>query len=114
MFPAEIGTKWTASVRRPAVADRQHSREKDAVYLVPPLHGHFFVRTIVASACSAVQSGSNEEAGMMNLQRLSPVPAPLLRSVILATGIVGLLAVSEPEGIQHANAMPGKDIKRAL
>ncbi|CAN5215355.1 hypothetical protein BH10PSE10_BH10PSE10_21520 [soil metagenome] len=46
----------------------------------------------------------------MNLQQLSPVPAPLLRSVILATGIVGLLAVSEPEGIRNASAMPGKDI----
>ena len=44
----------------------------------------------------------------MNLQRLSPVPPPLLRSVMLATGIVGLFAVSEPEGIQNASAMPGK------
>lgn len=47
----------------------------------------------------------------MNLQRISPVPPPLLRSVMLATGIVGLFAVSEPEGIQNASAMPGKDTR---
>ncbi len=47
---------------------------------------------------------------MMNLQRLSPEPSPLLRSVILATGIVGLLATSGPEGIQNAGAATGKDI----
>ena len=41
---------------------------------------------------------------MMNPQRLSTVPSPLLRSVILATGVVGLLAVSGPEGIQNSGA----------
>ena len=33
---------------------------------------------------------------MMNPRRLSTVPAPLLRSVILATGVVGLLAAFGP------------------
>src|ERR1700681_4110285 len=46
------------------------------------------------------------EAGMMNPRRLSTVPAPLLASVILATGVVGLLAAFGPAGIQ----MPRKDI----
>lgn len=47
---------------------------------------------------------------MMNLQRLSTEPSPLLRSVILVTGVVGLLTVSEPEGIQNTAAAPRKDI----
>ena len=38
------------------------------------------------------------EAGMMNPRRLSIVPAPSLRSVILATGVVGLLATFGPAG----------------
>src|SRR6266850_28245 len=46
---------------------------------------------------------------MMNLRRLSAVPAPLLRSVILATGVVGLLAAFAPTGIQNTGA-PRKDI----
>jgi hypothetical protein len=50
------------------------------------------------------------EAGMMNLRRLSTVPAPLLRSVILATGVVGLFAAFGPAGIQNTGAVPGKDI----
>src|SRR6202790_4626327 len=50
------------------------------------------------------------EAGMMNPRRLSTVPAPLLRSVILATGVVGLLAAFGPAGIQTTGAVPGKDI----
>jgi hypothetical protein len=50
------------------------------------------------------------EAGMMNPRRLSTVPAPLLRSVILATGVVGLLAVFGPAGIQNTGAVPRKDI----
>src|ERR1700681_1021793 len=50
------------------------------------------------------------EAGMMNPRRLSTVPAPLLRSVILATGVVGLLAAFEPAGIQNTGAAPRKDI----
>lgn len=47
---------------------------------------------------------------MMNPRRLSTVPAPLLRSVILATGVVGLLAVFGPTGIQNTGAAPSKDI----
>src|SRR6202045_373720 len=50
------------------------------------------------------------EAGMMNPRRLSTVPAPLLRSVILATGVVGLLAAFGPAGIQDTGAGPPKDI----
>jgi hypothetical protein len=46
------------------------------------------------------------EAGMMNPRRLSTVPAPLLRSVILATGVVGLLAAFGPAGIQNTGAAP--------
>src|SRR3984893_7909132 len=44
------------------------------------------------------------EAGMMNPRRLSIVPAPLLRSVILATGVIGLLAAFRPSGIQDTAA----------
>jgi hypothetical protein len=47
---------------------------------------------------------------MMNPRRLSTVPAPLLRSVILATGVVGLLAAFGHAGIQNTGAAPGKDI----
>ena len=47
---------------------------------------------------------------MMNPRRLSTVPAPLLRSVILATGVVGLLAAFGPAGIQNTGAVPRKDI----
>src|ERR1700724_604353 len=50
------------------------------------------------------------EAGMMNPRRLSTVPAPLLRSVILATGVVGLLVALGPAGIQNTGAVPRKDI----
>jgi hypothetical protein len=46
----------------------------------------------------------------MNPRRLSPVPAPLLRSIILATGVVGLLAALGPAGIQNTGAAPRKDI----
>src|SRR5260370_26034675 len=65
-----------------------------------------------APACLAVQSGPMLplEAGMMNPRRLSTVPAPLLRSVILATGVVGLLAAVGPAGIQNTGAAPRKDI----
>ena len=45
---------------------------------------------------------------MMNPRRLPTVPTPLLVSVLLSvifmTGIVGLLAASGPEGIQHTGA----------
>ena len=47
---------------------------------------------------------------MMNPRRLSTVPAPLLRSVILATGVVGLLASFGPAGIQNTGAAARKDI----
>ncbi len=47
---------------------------------------------------------------MMNPRRLSRVPAPLLRSVILATGVVGLLTAFGPAGIRNTGAEPGKDI----
>ncbi|MEH2513530.1 hypothetical protein V1291_004884 [Nitrobacteraceae bacterium AZCC 1564] len=52
---------------------------------------------------------------MMNPLRLSPVmisivPAPVLRSVALATGIVGLLATSGSEGLQTTGAAPPTDI----
>ena len=47
---------------------------------------------------------------MMNPRRLSTVPAPLLRSVILATGVVGLLASFGPAGIRNTGAAARKDI----
>jgi hypothetical protein len=47
---------------------------------------------------------------MMNTLRLSKVPAPLLRSAILATGFVGLLAALGPAEIQTIGAAPHKDI----
>src|SRR6202165_5643887 len=50
------------------------------------------------------------EAGMMNPRRLSTVPAPLWRSVILATGAVGLLVALGPAGIKNTGAAPRKDI----
>jgi hypothetical protein len=46
---------------------------------------------------------------MMNPRRLSTMPAPLLRSVILATGFVGLLAAFGPAGIHNTGAVPRKD-----
>jgi hypothetical protein len=51
------------------------------------------------------------EAGMMNSRRLSTVPAPLLRSVILATGVVGVLAAFGPAGIQNTGAAPREAIR---
>ena len=47
---------------------------------------------------------------MTNPRRLSTVPAPLLRSVVLATGVVGLLAAFGPAGIHNTGAAPPKDI----
>jgi hypothetical protein len=47
---------------------------------------------------------------MMNPRRLSTVPAPSLRSVILATGVVGLLAAFGPAGIQNTGAAPRRDV----
>jgi hypothetical protein len=46
------------------------------------------------------------EAGMMSPRRLLAVPAPLLRSVILATGVVGVLGAFGPTGIQDTGAAP--------
>jgi hypothetical protein len=50
------------------------------------------------------------EAGMMNPRRLWTVPAPSLRSVILATGVVGLLTAFGPAGIQNIGAEPRKGV----
>jgi hypothetical protein len=47
---------------------------------------------------------------MMNLRRLSNVPTPLLRSLILATGVVGLFAAFGPVGIQNTGAAPSKNV----
>ncbi len=47
---------------------------------------------------------------MMNPRLLSTVPTPLLRSVILATGVVGLLAAFGPAAIQNTGATTPKDI----
>jgi hypothetical protein len=47
---------------------------------------------------------------MMNPRRLSTVQAPSLRSVILAAGVIGLLAAVGPAGIQNTGAVPRKDI----
>jgi hypothetical protein len=47
---------------------------------------------------------------MMNPRRLSTVPAPVLRWVILVTGVVGLLAAFGPAGFQNTGAAPRKDI----
>ncbi|KQW20922.1 peptidase M15 [Afipia sp. Root123D2] len=49
---------------------------------------------------------------MMNLQRLSTVPTPVLRSVVFATGIVGLLAVGS-EGHQTTGESPRTDLSAA-
>jgi hypothetical protein len=49
----------------------------------------------------------------MNPRRLSTVPAPLVRSVILATGVVGLLASFGPAGIQNTGAAPRRGISTA-
>ena len=42
----------------------------------------------------------------MNPRRLSTVPAPLLRSVILATGVIGVLAAFGTTGIPNTDAAP--------
>ncbi|WP_291691327.1 peptidase M15 [Bradyrhizobium sp.] len=46
----------------------------------------------------------------MNPRRLSTVPAPSLRSVVLATGMVGLLAALGPAGISNTGAVARKDV----
>ena len=46
----------------------------------------------------------------MNPRRLSTVPAPLLASIILATGVVGLLAAFGPAGILNTGAPPRNNI----
>jgi hypothetical protein len=50
---------------------------------------------------------------MMNPRRLSTVPAPLLRLIILATGVVGLLAAFGPAAIRNTGAAPSKGISTA-
>ena len=47
---------------------------------------------------------------MMNPRRLATVPAPSLRSIILASGVVGLLTAFGPAGIQNTGAEPRKDV----
>lgn len=59
MLAVEIGTKRTASVRaglRPAVARRQHFREKGMARPLTPLRGHTVARTIIVvrMLCSPV------------------------------------------------------------
>lgn len=54
MLAAEVGTKRTASVRKPSVAQRQHFGEKDTVCPVTPLRGYFLPETIIASTSSAM------------------------------------------------------------
>ena len=46
----------------------------------------------------------------MNPRRLSTAAAPLLRSVIFATGVVGALAAFGPAAIQNTGAAPRKEI----
>jgi hypothetical protein len=77
------------------------------------LRGHFLARTISGVGmlgCANPVPMQPLEAGMIDPRRLSTVPAPLLRSVILATGLVGLLAALGPAGIQNTGAAPHKDI----
>ena len=50
------------------------------------------------------------EARMMNPRRLSTVPAPSLRSVILATGVSACSLPSGLQEIQNTGAAPRKDI----
>lgn len=47
---------------------------------------------------------------MMNPRRLSTVSTPVLRSAIFATGVVGLFAISGPDGLQTTDAAPRTDI----
>src|SRR6266436_2720066 len=97
----------------PAVAHRQHFREKHTTCPFAPLRGHYLVRTtsgVRMLGCAIRFRCRLLEAGMMNPRRLSTVPAPLLRSVILATGVVSLLAAVGPTGIQNTGAVPRKDI----
>ena len=98
----------------PAVAHRQHFEKKHATCPFAALRGYCLIRTIsgvrIAWLCNPVPM-QPLEAGMMNPRRLSTVPAPLLRSVILATGVVGVLAAFGPAGIQNTGAAPRKDIR---
>jgi hypothetical protein len=47
---------------------------------------------------------------MINLQRLSTVSAPLVRPVILAAGVVGVIAAFGHAGMQDTGAAPPKDV----
>src|SRR5260221_4198151 len=97
----------------PCVAQRQHFREMHTTCPFALLRGDHLVRTISGVrmlGCAIRFRCRPLEAGMMNPRRLSIVPAPLLRSVILATGVVGLLAPFGPAGIQDTGPVPPKDI----
>src|ERR1700712_1460431 len=92
-------------VRRPAVCRCTQATLPGKVHDCPfaPLCGHYLVRTIRGVrmlGCAIRFRCKPLEAGMMNPRQLSTVPAPLLRSVILATGVVGLLAGFGPAGIE--------------
>src|SRR3979411_1434985 len=91
----------------PAVAHRQHFREKHTTCPFAPLRGHYLVRTISGVrmlGCAIRFRCKPLEAGMMTPRRLSAVPAPLWRLVILATGVIGLLAAFGPAGIRNTGA----------
>src|SRR5260370_23558218 len=97
----------------PVVAYRQDFCEKYTTCPFAPSRGYYLVRTtsgVRMLGCAIRFRCRLLEAGMMNPRRLSTVPAPLLRSVILATGVVGLLAAFGPAGILNTGAPPRKDI----
>src|SRR6202051_2085533 len=104
-----------AGVRRPAACrcpqatlpGKAHTRPVCAI--APPLPCPNNQRRPHAWLCNPIPM-QPLEAGMMNPRRLSTVPAPLLRWVILATGVICLLAALGPAGIQNTGAAPRKDI----
>src|SRR6185312_2131267 len=107
MLSAEIGTKRTASVRKPAVAHKQHFGEKGA----PSWLHHCAIISLSGQSSrphARLRNPVPDEAGMMNPRQLATVPAPVLRSVVFATGIVGLLATGQ--GIPTTGAAPPTDI----
>jgi hypothetical protein len=107
MLSAEIGTKRTASVRKPAVAHRQHFGEKGA----PSWLHHCAIISLSGQSSrphARLRNPVPDEAGMMNPRQLATVPTPVLRSVVFATGIVGLLATGQ--GIPTTGAAPPTDI----
>jgi hypothetical protein len=52
----------------------------------------------------------SDEAGMINPRRVLTVPAPALRAIILATGVVGLLVALGPAAVQKTGLAPRDDI----